>query len=282
MANEGRREWNIVLLNSRTKKKINDDTGVFQVYSDGIPERLQIFTAAGVDVSQQLSAFNDNYGSATMTDGTLRFWTARTVSIVDVSILTAGGRAYFLDGVTQSEHRVDVDPDAQDFVLTVAVGDRGKASHIRKLGFGLKKGMVIKDVIANVKALFKGAAAASNNVSLGTSGTPSGFLALIELSVTGYKQGTATISSTGAITASLRGLDLVDKEIGDVSIRQGFHERKPFLALTASANSNLVFKRVTTVTASTIGETVLAGRMYVHYMYTLLPGTLAGDNLKAA
>jgi hypothetical protein len=280
MANEGRKEWNIVLLNSRTKKKINDDTGVFQVYSDGIPERLQIFTVAGADVSQQLSGFADDYASATMTDGTLRFWTARTVTTVDVSILTAGGRSYFLDGVVQGEHRVDVDPDAQDFVLTVAVGDRGKASHIRKLGFGLKKGMVIKDVIANVKALFKGAAASTNNASLGTSGTPSGFLALIELSVTGFKQGVATLSSTGAVTASLRGLDLVDKEIGDVSIRQGFHQRKPFLALTGSATNNLVFKRVTTITATTIGETVLAGRMYVHYMYTLLPSIRSADNLK--
>ena len=282
MANEGRREWNIKLINTRTKKFINDDTGVFQVYEDGVPERVQIFTAAGADVSQQLSAFNDDYGSATMTDGTLRFWTARTTTIVDVSILTAGGRAYFLDGITQSEHRVDVDPDQQDFVLTVAVGDRGKASHVRNLGFVLKQGMLIKDVICDVKRVFAGASTTAANASLGTSGVNSGFLALVELSSTGFKQGTATISSTGAVTASLRGLDLVDKEVGGTSGHQGYHQRKPFLLLTASANSRVVFKRVTTITATTIGETVLNGRMYVYYMYTLLPGGLAGDNLKSA
>ena len=282
MANEGRREWNIKLINSRTKKFINDDTGVFQVYSDGLPERIQIFTAAGVDVSQQLSGFADDYGSATMTDGTLRFWTARTVTIVDVSILTAGGRAYFLDGVTQSEHRVDVDPDKQDFVLTVAVGDRGKASHVRNLGFVLRQGMLIKDVICHVKRLFAGASTTAANASLGTSGVNSGFMALIELSSTGFKQATDTLSSTGAIISSRRGLSLADIEIGNLSDHQGFVNKKPFLVLSVSANSRIVFKRVTTVTATTIGEAVLNGRMYVHYMYTLLPGIRGADNLKSA
>ncbi len=271
MANEGRKEWNIRLLDSRTKSWINDDTGSFQVYTAGTPTRIQIFTAAGVDVSQDLSGFADDYASATMTDGTLRFWTARTVTAVDVSILTAGGRAYFLDGVAQSVHRVDVDPDAQSYVLTVALGDRGKQSHIRKLGFGLRQGMLVKDVIVNCKALFKGAAAAANNVNLGTSGDPNGFLAAIEMSATGFKQGTYTLSSTGAITASLRGANLQDYEVGATSGQQGFAARKPYLALTGSATNNLVFERVTTITATTIGETVLSGNAYVYYIYTLLP-----------
>lgn len=271
MANEGRREWNINLINSRTKKLVSDSAGVFQVYSAGIPERAQIFTAAGADISQQLSAFNDDYNSATMTSGTLRFWTARTISTVDVSILTAGGRAYFLDNIKQSTHRVDVDPDAQDFVLTVAFGDRGKASHVRKLGFALKQGMVVKDVIINCKRLFAGAAVADANVDVGRSGDANGFLALAELSVTGFKQGTYTLSSTGAVTASLRGADLEDFEVGATSGQQGFGSRKPFLALTGSATNNLTMQRVTTITAATIGEAVLNGRAYVHYMYTLLP-----------
>ncbi len=272
MANEGKREWHIKLIDTRTKKFINDDTGVFQVYTAGSPVRLQINTAAGADVIQQNAALGGDIASATMTDGTLHFWTARTVSAVDISILTAGGRAYFLDGTTQSQHRVDVDPHQQDYVLVVGIDDKASASNVRKLGFQLKKGMVINDVLVNVVAVLTGSSAISNNNwSLGRSGATQAFMRNQAFTTTGMKFPSINQSTTGLITSlQFRGSELLAFETGVGVTAQGWAARIPYVAVTAVASNNLTLRRTSTATVTvTIGA--LSGAAYVYYAYTLLP-----------
>jgi hypothetical protein len=272
VANEGKREWFIKLINTRTKRFVNDDTGVFQVYVAGAATRLQINNAAGADVSQSANDLGGDFTSVTMTDGTLRFWTNRTVSAVDVSILTAGGRAYFLDGITQSQHRVDVDPDRSDFVLTVAIDDKASASNIRKLGFQLKKGMVVNDVFINVTAVLTGSSAISNNNwQFGRSGDPNGFIDKTPLTTTGLKTFNP-LSITGLVKAlQVRGADLLFISTGsDVTTNTGWAQRIPYVVDTATATNNLTMRRTSTATLTvTIGA--LSGKGYIYYAYTLLP-----------
>ncbi len=274
MANEGKREWFVKLIDTRTKKFLNDDTGVFQVYTAGVASRVQINNAAGADVIQQNATEGGDIASATMTDGTLRFWTNRTVSAVDVSILTAGGRAYFLDGLVQSNHRVDVDPHQTHYVLTVVLDDRASASNIRKLGFQLKKGMVVNDVLINVTAVLTGSSAISNNNwQLGRSGDPNGFADHLAMTTTGMKL-LQVISTTGLVATAgiqVRGAEIQFISPGTDNVTNtGWAQRIPYVPVTAVASNNLTMRRTSTATLTvTIGA--LTGKAYIYYAYTLLP-----------
>ncbi len=274
MANEGKREWFIKLIDTRTKKFLNDDTGVFAVYTAGSPVLLQINNAAGADVKQEVTGLSDDHRTVVMTDGTLRFWTDRTVSAVDVSILTAGGRAYWLDGTTQSQHRVDVDPHTQNYVLVIGLNDRASATNIRKLGFQLKKGMIINDVYVNVVATFTGVSATDNIWNLGRSGQADAFIDGMALKATGLKIPTIG-SSTGFVKAvQIRGSELRSFSGGlSVSNGGGWYSRIPYVAVTAVASNNLIARRTSTAvlvgTFSAASNTL--GKAYIYYSYTLLP-----------
>ena len=274
MANEGKREWFIKLIDTRTKKFVNDDTGVFAVYTAGSPVLVQINKSDGTDVKQEVTDLADDHRTLTMVDGTLRFWTNRSVSAVDVSILTAGGRAYWLDGTTQSQHRVDVDPHQQNYVLIVGLNDRASATNIRKLGFQLKKGMVVNDVFVNVVGTFTGVSATDNIWNIGRSGQADGFLNGIALKATGLKIPTLD-SSTGLVAAvQVRGTELIQYSTGGAAAtQQGWITRVPYVAVTAVASNNLVARRTSTAvlvgTISAASNTL--GKAYIYYSYTLLP-----------
>jgi len=272
VANEGRREWFVKLIDTRTKQFLNDDTGVYQVYSAGAATRVTIFNGSGTDIVQQPTTEGGDFISATMTDGTLRFFTARTVSAVDVSILTAGGRAYWLDGLVQSNHRVDVDPHVQDYVLVVAIDDRGSATNVKRLGFRLQKGMVVNDVFVNVTAVFTGSSAISNNNwSLGRSGATQAFIRRQAFTTTGLKF-PGIVGATAIVSAiQQRGSELLKFATGSATAtRNGWAARIPYVAVTSVVSNNLTLRRTSTATLTvTIGA--LSGRAYVYYKYTLLP-----------
>lgn len=269
------RPYFVKLVNTRTKRPIDDDTGVYQVYTAGAATRATIYNAAGTQLTQEV--VGTSFISRTMTDGTLEFYTARSVSSVDVSILTAGGRAYFLKGLTASQHRADVDPEQTEFTLVAAFNDKASCTTVRPLGFKLRRGMVVKDVFVKVTAAFAGAAAASNRYSVGRSGAATGFLNNITLSSVGFKQGAPTVSTTGVVLANRYGASLSQfhaSSTGGVD----FYVRKSYIAATATASNNLVVKRQTgaTLTHSFTNTGVSgAGKGYIYYQYTLLPTELA-------
>src|SRR3972149_5052846 len=92
-------EYYVQLVNARTKQPINDDTGVCNVLT--------------VDSPVEITIYSNDDGTAgsnplTMKDGIIRFWTASTVTSVDLSILTAAGQAVFVENLTPSQHRGEV------------------------------------------------------------------------------------------------------------------------------------------------------------------------------
>ena len=271
MISANRREWHVQLVNTRTKKPINDDSGTFQVYTAGAAARATIYDLANTELTQEV--VGTSFVGRTMTDGKLSFLTDYTVSAVDISILTAGGRAYFLKGLTDSNQRADVDPDKQEYVLVAAFNDKASATTVRPIGFQLRKGMLIHDVRLKITAAFAGAAAASNRYSVGRSGAALGFLNNITMSAVGFKAADPSVSTTGVVVASRYGADLAQFHMSSTALVD-FYVRKSYMAATAVASNNLVVKRQTaaTLTHSFTNSGVSGGgRAYIYYMYTLLP-----------
>jgi hypothetical protein len=268
MSNFNRTEWNIQLFDTLKGRPIDDDTGKFQVYQASTPVRQTIYNAAGTQLTQEV--VGTSFISRTMTDGRLRFFANATATALDISILTAQGRAYFLKGVQPSQHRVDVNPHVGTFTLVAAFNDKASCTTVRPLGFAMKKGMLIHDVRVKVAAAFAGAAAASNRYSFGRSGAALGFINQITLSATGFKNPAPTVSTTGVVLVNRYGSDLAlfhASSTGGVD----FYVRKNYIAPTAT---NLVCKRQTaaTLTHSFTNTGVSgAGKAYVYYVYTLLP-----------
>jgi hypothetical protein len=107
----GFRPFYIQLLNTRTRQAIDDDAGVCNVLVAGSPVEVTIYT----DGNGQVAASNP----LTFTNGVVSFWTADTVTSVDLSIMTSSGDACFVTGVTESMHRVDINPDERTQTLVV-------------------------------------------------------------------------------------------------------------------------------------------------------------------
>lgn len=270
-----RREYFLQLVNTRTKKPVDDDTGVYQVYTAGAATRPSIWDATGAVATQEV--VGTSFLSQTMTDGQIHFFTNLSVSAVDISVLTAGGRAYFLDNVTPSQHRVDVDPEKEQYILTIPWNDRASCTTVRPLGFRLRKGMKINDICVNVTAAFAGAAAASNRYNVGRSGDANGFLAQITCSSVGFKRAHPDLSTTGVVITSRYGADLGEFH-ASTTAGVDFYIRKSYIAATATASNNLVVARQTaaTLTHSFTNTGVSgAGKGYIYISYELLPGNSA-------
>jgi len=265
------REWFLQLHDTVLHKPIDDDSGVYQVYTAGTAARQTIYDAAGVQLTQEV--VGTSFISRTMTDGKIRFFTQVTCSSVDISILTAKGRAYYLKAMAPSQHRVDVDPTVQDYVLVAAFNDKASCTTVRPLGFKLKKGMMIKDVRVNVTAAFAGAAAASNQYSVGRSGAALGFIDNLTLSAVGFRQPAPAFSSTGFSKRNRYGTD-ISKWFSSSTGGVDYFTRISYIAPATSNSGNLVVKRQTaaTLTHSFTNTGVSgAGKGYIYFMYTLLP-----------
>lgn len=259
------------IVNTRTKKPIDDDTGSFQVYTVSTPTRATIYNAAGVALTQATQF--GNFVSRTMTDGIVEFWTDRSVSSVDVSVLTAGGRSYFLKGLKPSQHRVDVDPEQTEFTLVVGTNDSASSTAQRNLGFQAKKGMIIKDVFVKTTTAFVGAATASNRLNIGVAGNSAGLAKLLDVSATGYHQ-IKPHSTTGKIFATqFAGSLLADWQTASNATAPGWYARKPYFVPTAT---QLTVARAAALTGTMTG-TNARGKGYIFFVYSLDPTSLSSN-----
>ena len=116
MANNGFTEWYMQLYNTRTNRPIDDDSGLYIVLTASTPVRATCYSN---DQATSLTL------PAAMSNGIIRFFTVNTVTSVDISVLSASGQAYFLEAVTPSQHRINVDPEDRK-------STRLNSSHIQK------------------------------------------------------------------------------------------------------------------------------------------------------
>lgn len=264
--------YSFQLVDKRTKRPIDDDSGNFMIYTAGSPSKATCYSDEnGTSLTQP----------GTLTNGWGQFWVAAGTNSVDVTVLTSSGRAYFLEGLTPSQHRIDVDTEKQEYMLTMgwAILSAHADGTISALGFQLQTGMRIKEVF--VQKTSAGVGVGSGLVvDFGVSGDPDGFVDGITASSTGYDfidvvrtslttdvaGATDFISLTqnrGRLLASW-GAGLLTATTGGA---KGYFVPKPYLASLVTTTNNLVFA----VNGTSALTTVAGSKGYVFYTYDILP-----------
>lgn len=252
-------EYYVQLKNKRTKRPIDDDTGKFIVMEAGTATLQTIYS----NENGAVPAFVYTNVTSTITDGVIRFWTAASVTSVDLSILTAAGQSVFIEGLTPSQHYVEVDTEKPDQILilpfynyiptpfvsaSVTMYSSAGLGSIWSQGMALHAGSLVKDVYTNVQTLGTGAL-----VNIGISGTPSGLQQQITGSVTGVHVPISLVATAATATFYFGSLLATTTQ---------------FVALPyfVPAVTSLVFGNVT-------GTTLAAMTGWIYIRYDLLPNS---------
>lgn len=250
-------EYDIQLINKRTKLPIDDDTGKFIVTQAGTATLQTIYS----DDVGTVPAFVFTNVTTTMTNGVCRFWTDKSVTSVDISIVTAAGQSLYIEGFTPDMHRIEVDTEKyeQTMVLpfynyiptpfvsaSVTIYSSAGLGSIWSQGMAMPAGALVKNCYARVETL-----GTASLVNFGVSGDPSGYLQQVTGSITGLKWASALIATAGTATFA-RGLLLYNSL---------FIVPSPLFVTVAST---IVFGQVT-------GTVLAAGIGYVYIQYDLLP-----------
>jgi hypothetical protein len=251
-------EYHVQLFNTRTRKPIDDDSGLCNVLTASDPTEITIYSD-----SNGTSASNP----ITITNGEILFYTAASVTSVDLSILTAAGQAVFVEALTPSQHRVDIDPDATRMnTLIVPYQMASGCDVLVDTGFDILTVMKIKDVYVHSTT-----ASTANGLYIGVSGTTAGFLANVSTTATGFKlhgspiytnaTGSANYISGTQIRGSLLSEWTYGLSTATVGGAKGYWSRKSYLPTGATS---LVYQ----VLATNSGGT---GEGYIYIEYELAP-----------
>lgn len=250
-------EYYVQLINKRTGAPIDDDTGTYIVLTAGSAVLQTCYT----DDTGSAPAYVYTSVSQTMTNGVIKFYTASSVTSVDITFRTAAGQAGFIEGLTPSQHRYEVDTEehTQTLVLpfynyiptpftsaSVTIYSSAGLGSIWSQGMALPAGALVKACYARVETLGTGSL-----VNFGVSGTPSGLLQQVTGSVTGLKWPPGLLATAGTVTFAFGTL---------LATTTNIMYRPIFL----TGATNIVFGQVT-------GTVLAANAGYVYIQYDLLP-----------
>lgn len=245
-------EYYVQLINARTKSPVDDDTGKYIVMTAGSPVLATIYS----DDTGTAPAFVATNVASTMTNGVIRFWTASSVTSVDVSILTATGQAVFVSGLTPSQHRVEIDTEKVEQMLIVPTynyiptpfvsASITATASIWGLGISLPAKAVVKDCFARTSTL-----GTTQVLNFGVSATPSGLLQGVTAAVTGYHIPVNGLIATGGTATFYIGTLLAT---ATAILRNNY---------AAGAATGLVFNTVTVTTLA-----AATGWIYISYDLT--------------
>jgi len=176
MGRNGYRYWSIQLFDERKGLKINDDSGVANILTDGSPVEIALYSdEVGTSASNPL----------TFTDGHVKFWTADSVTSVDISILTAAGEAIFISGQSAAEFRINVDTQKREQTLIIPFA---ASTAETDTGFNLPANLMLKECYVRVTALDVSETIDVGLLSTETGGDANGLLAAISVNALGTIQ----------------------------------------------------------------------------------------------
>lgn len=230
------KEWHFQLVDNRTNKPIDDDAGVYNVLTENDPAEVTLYSDG-----------NGTAGSnpGTFTDGVARFWTADTVTAIDMTILTANAHSRFMESLSVSDHYIPIDPERSEYRLIIPYLVVGASEAVVDTGFDVLDTMLIKDCWVHVTTLGTGAA-----LKIGTSTTNGGFASGVSVATTGWP---ITLLDEALVSGSSLIGTLLALGTG-TSVRQ-LHKRA-----NATSGANIIYTNVTS--SSTAG----AGYIYLTYL----------------
>lgn len=192
-------EYYVQLINYRTKKPIDDDTGKYAVMVVDTPAPEVIYS----DDKGTPSILAVTGIAQTMTDGIMQFWTISSVTSVDLTIVTANGESVFVKGLTPDQHRVEVNEETIDQLMVVpfntTVSGVTATGSIVSNGFSVPGPSLVHDCYLRTSTLGTTAL-----LDVGLSGDPNGYLVGCTCSVTGFQYPEELLVSVTAVLS--RGL----------------------------------------------------------------------------
>ena len=222
-------EWAIQVFNTRTRTRVLDSTGLCAVLTDGSPVKATIYTTG----NGQTAASNP----LTFTDGWIRFWTADSVTSVDLAIQTATSHALFAESVTPSDHRVDINPEQIFQRLIIPYLVVGASEAVVNTSFTINSNMLVTDIDVDVFAVGTGAA-----LDIGTSTAGSGFARAVSVATTG-------VPATLLEEAIVSGSSLYGSLLANVT---GEYVRKRHMRANATSGASIIYQNTTS--SSTAGS----------------------------
>jgi hypothetical protein len=231
-------EWAFYLYErhaSGVDTPIADSAGVINILTAGDPS--------------EVTCYADQNGTAasnpmTFTNGRVRFYTAPSVTSIDLSGLTAVGHAFFYQSITPSVHRICIDPTKMVHKLVVPYQVVGASEAVVDSGFDVLANMLVTDIEVHVTTVGTGAA-----LDIGTSTDSDGFADGVSVATTGYP---ATLLEEALVSTS----GLFGALLANIT---GTNVRKKHRRANATSGANIVY--LNTTSSSTAGE----GYIYITY-----------------
>jgi hypothetical protein len=182
------KEWFIKLKDMRNQRPIDDDTGVANILSAGTPDEVSITDRFGVALANPLAFAN----------GELRFYTAKSVTTVDVSLLTATGYAVYATGMSSDEHSIFICRENRDQLLVIPFLFNAGGTEV-DTGFDLPANCLVTDAYVRVTTID-----ATETVDVGilsgeAGGDLDGFLDLVDLGTAGHVNTYPVVTNGGTI-----------------------------------------------------------------------------------
>ena len=186
-------EYYVQLVNKRTKQVIDDDSGIYTVLTTVTPTKATVYSD---DKGTSLTI------PATMTNGIMQFWTASSVTSVDISGITATGIPFFIKALTPSQHRLEIDTEqysGMTFILPFDFSATASTS-FRDSGFDLQTENVVRDVAVKITTA---GANTTDYFTIGTSTDATAFLAACHTKATGLKNKVWVTDLSIAVTGTV-------------------------------------------------------------------------------
>lgn len=232
-------EWVLHLFDLEKEAMIDDDSGICNVLTADSPAEATIYSDAnGTAASNPL----------TFTNGVVRFFTADTVTSLDVTGQTAKGYGFFKQGITPSDHVIRIDPKKMEHTLVVPYTYNGASETVVDTGFDIYASMLMKDCFVHVTTAGTGFA-----LDVGTSTDTDGFLDGVLVTTTGYP--VTAIEEAIVSTSGLLGTLLANAT--------GNYVRKLHKRANATSGANIVYTNTTSSTT--------AGAGYIYLTYLRVP-----------
>ncbi len=235
-------EWHFYLYErhaSGVDSPISDSTGVINILTENDPSEVTIYSDLnGTSASNPL----------TFTNGKVRFYTATSVTAVDITGLTAKGHAFFYESITPSTHRIVIDPTRMVQKMVIPYQVVGASEAVVDTGFDILDNMLITDIELHVTTVGTGA-----TLDIGTSTDSDGFADGVSAATTGWP---ATLMEEALVSTS----SLLGALLANIT---GTNVRKKHKRANATSGANIVYTNTTS--SSTAGEG------YIYLTYTRVP-----------